>query len=73
MTNTPKIYGWLNSHLSIARYCGRVKINGVGYTVDMTDPDMPLIRAGVRTFAKEQKAKRASENKIQASFQTELI
>ena len=54
MSAPERIYGWRNSQLSVARYYGGCKYQGQHYTVDMTDPDEPLVRADVLT--KEKKA-----------------
>jgi len=55
MKNAPeKIYGWLNSQLSIARHYGGCKFNGADYMIDYADPDQPLVR--VDALRKEKKA-----------------
>jgi hypothetical protein len=38
-----KIYGWLNSHLSIARFSGGCTLNGRSYVIDYNDPEHPLV------------------------------
>ena len=61
MSNAPeKIYGWLNSQLSIARHYGGCKFNGADYVIDYSDPDKPLVRFD--TLTKEKKAAAKSEH-----------
>ena len=57
MTNTPeRIYHWLDSQLSIARFAGSITINGVTYIVAMHEEGQPLVRQDV--LAAEAKAKK---------------
>ena len=56
MTNPPpRIYNWLNSQLSIARFAGSITINGVTYVVAMHEEGQPLVRQDV--LVAEAKAK----------------
>lgn len=41
---TRKLYGWRDSQLSVARHYGGCKYNGASYTIDVNDPDQPLVR-----------------------------
>ena len=62
MTNTPeRIYHWLDSQLSIARFAGSITINGVTYVVAMHEEGWPLVRQDV--LMDEAKAKKESEKK----------
>ena len=56
-----KIYGWLNSQLSIARFYGGMKYQGAYYVIDMDDPDQPLVRQDVVTA--EKKASKQKKKK----------
>ena len=57
MTNHPeRIYHWLNSQLSIARFAGSIRINGVTYVVATHEEGQPLVRQDV--LAAEAKAKK---------------
>lgn len=48
MTNHPeRIYHWLDSQLSIARFAGSITINGVTYIVAMHEEGQPLVRQDV--------------------------
>ena len=48
MTNPPpRIYNWLNSQLSIARFAGSISINGVTYVVAPNEEGQPLVRQDV--------------------------
>lgn len=57
MTNHPeRIYHWLDSQLSIARFGGSISINGATYIVAMHEEGQPLVRQDV--LAAEAKAKK---------------
>ena len=48
MTNHPeRIYNWLDSQLSIARFAGSITINGVTYVVATHEEGQPLVRQDV--------------------------
>ena len=48
MTNPPeRIYHWLDSQLSIARFAGSITINGVTYVVATHEEGQPLVRQDV--------------------------
>ena len=60
MTNPPpRIYNWLDSQLSIARFAGSISINGVTYVVAPNEEGQPLVRQDV--LAAEAKAKKKGE------------
>ena len=62
MTDHPeRIYHWLNSQLSIARFAGSITINGVTYVVATHEEGQPLVRQDV--LAAEAKAKKKGEKK----------
>ena len=62
MTNHPeRIYHWLDSQLSIARFAGSITINGVTYVVATHEEGQPLVRQDM--LAAEAKAKKESEKK----------
>jgi hypothetical protein len=54
-----KIYGWLNTQLSVARYYGGCTYDGHPYRIDMQDPDRPLVRVDVLTA--EAKARKVAD------------
>ena len=57
MTNPPpRIYNWLDSQLSVARFAGSISINGVTYIVATHEEGQPLVRQDV--LAAEAKAKK---------------
>ena len=63
MTDHPeRIYHWLNSQLSIARFAGSISINGVTYVVATHEEGQPLVRQDV-LIAAEAKAKKEGEKK----------
>jgi hypothetical protein len=49
-----KIFGWLDTQLSIARHYGGMKFRGASYVIDFADPDQPLVRQDI--FQAEKKA-----------------
>jgi hypothetical protein len=55
----PKIYNWLNSQMSIARYYGGLKYMGHHYYVAPDEEGAPLVRADV--FEAEAKAKKLAD------------
>ena len=60
MTDTPeRIYRWLDSQLSIARFAGSIAINGVTYIVATHEEGQPLVRQDV--LMAEAKAKKKGE------------
>ena len=63
----PKIYHWLNTPLSIARFAGGCTIEGKEYWIDPDDPDdpdHPLVRVDV--LAKERAEKRKAAKAAKA-------
>lgn len=73
-----RIYGWLNSQLSIARYYGGCTFQGHSYVIDPIRPDPPLVRLDVlqreQKAAKEsEKAKRKADKLAATAAQGELI
>ena len=57
MTENPeRIYGWLDTQLSIARFYGGINFNGHKYVIDMEDPLQPLVRQ--ETISKKKKIKK---------------
>ena len=65
MTNPPpRIYHWLSSQLSIARFAGSIRINGVTYIVATHEEGQPLVRQDVLAAeAKDKKERRSEEMK----------
>lgn len=60
---TPKrIYGWLNSQLSIARFYGGIKYNGAEYVIAHDEKGQPLVRVDVK-FARKPKTAREKAHK----------
>ena len=64
-TPPERIYGWLDSHLSIARFYGGITYEGHSYTVDLKDPERPLVRTDV--LEAERRAQRAIEKRQEAA------
>lgn len=54
-----KMYGWMDSQLSIARFYGGITFNGHFYVIDMQDPDKPLVRQDI--FEAEKKAAKSAK------------
>ena len=62
MHNTPaRIYHWLDSQLSIARFSGSITINGTVYIVAMHEDGQPLVRKDV--LEAEAKTKKEGKKK----------
>ena len=62
MTNHPeRIYHWIDTQLSIARFAGSITINGVTYIVAPNEEGQPLVRQDV--LVAEAKAKKKGEKK----------
>ena len=60
-TPPPRIYNWLDSQLSIARFAGSITINGVTYIVATHEEGHPLVRQDV--LVAEAKAKKEGVKK----------
>ena len=53
-----RIYGWMDSQLSIARHYGGIKYQGIFYCIAENEEGKPLVRKDVlKREAKERKAK----------------
>jgi hypothetical protein len=69
--NAPeKIYGWMDSQLSIARFYGGIFIYGHNYLIDMIDPEHPLVR---QDLIKKKLKKVHKSKKDNSNIQRELI
>ena len=69
--NAPeKIYGWMDSQLSIARFYGGIYIYGHHYLIDMIDPEHPLVR---QDLIKKKLKKVQKSEKDNSNIQQELI
>ena len=56
MTEAPeKIYGWMDSQLSLARHYGGCTFHGHSYKVDYNDIDQPLVREDIMQKEKTEK------------------
>ena len=60
-TRPPRIYNWLDSQLSVARFAESISINGVTYIVAPNEEGQPLVRQDV--LMAEAKAKKKGEKK----------
>jgi hypothetical protein len=59
-----KIYGWLDTQMSIARHYGGLSYLNHSYVIDFNDPDQPLVRQDI--LEAEKKAKKALKPKTKA-------
>ena len=57
-----RIYNWLNTQLSIARFYGGCTYNGASYAIAWNEEEQPLVRTDV--LAKEQKAARKKAKEV---------
>lgn len=59
MHNTPeRIYHWLDSQLSIARFAGSITINGTVYIVATHEEGQPLVRQDVLAAEAKKEGKK---------------
>jgi hypothetical protein len=57
--NAPdKIYGWLDTQLSIALFYGGITFQGHSYVIDMADPEQPLVRQDLLKASAQKKPKK---------------
>lgn len=69
-----RIYGWMDSQLSIARFYGGCTWQGHTYDIDMADPQHPLVRADVLVReAKERKQAQADADRANKQRQQSLL
>ena len=61
----PRIYGWQDSQMSIARHYGGLTYQGHNYVIAFAEEGQPLVRADVLTA--EAKARKAEEKKQRAA------
>ena len=57
-----RIYNWLHTQLSIARFYGGCDYNGASYAIAWNEEGQPLVRTDV--LAKEQKASRKKAKEV---------
>jgi len=56
MNDAPeKIYGWMDTQLSVARHYGGCTYQGHAYKVDYNDIDQPLVRSDILLQEKTEK------------------
>lgn len=68
MTNTPeRIYGWLDTQLSIARHYGGLTYNGKLYVIAPDEEGEPLVRIDVKMAEKKAKRDDATKEKQAAA------
>ena len=69
-----RIYNWLDSQLSIARFYGGIKFNGCHYRIAVCEPGQPLVRKDVlEREAKARKAEDKADKAQAAKLQESLI
>ena len=59
-----RIYNWLDSQLSIARFYGGIHFRGASYVIAFNEPGQPLVRKDV--LAREAKARKAEDRAVKA-------
>ena len=57
-TQPERIYNWLDSQLSIARFAGSITINGTTYIVAMHEEGQPLVRQDVLVAEAKKKGEK---------------
>ena len=74
MTAPERIYGWMESQLSLARHYGGCKYQGADYMIAYHEDGQPLVRADViKREAKEAGEKAKAEKKAAKEKQGELL
>lgn len=69
-----RIYYWLDSQLSIARFYGGIHFRGARYVIAFNEPGQPLVRKDVLAReAKERKAEDRAEKARNDKLQERLI
>ena len=69
-----RIYGWLESQLSIARHYGGIRYNEYHYLIAYNEEGQPLVREDVlKREAKERKEKQKQERKEAIAKQQTMI
>jgi len=67
-----RIYGWLDSQLSIARFYGGIRVQGRLYVIDNEHPEKPLVRTDVLDAERLQRIRetraRSSEEAARAAM-----
>ena len=59
-----RIYYWLDSQLSIARFYGGIHFRGARYVIALNEPGQPLVRRDV--LAREAKERKAEDKAAKA-------
>jgi hypothetical protein len=65
-----KIYGWLDSQLSVARFYGGITFQGYSYVIDMNDSKQPLVR---KDILESEKPKKRKVKKLTLEDQMDLL
>lgn len=69
-----RIYHWLDSQLSIARFYGGIHFRGARYVIAFNEPGRPLVRKDVLAReAKERKAANKADKARNDKLQERLI
>lgn len=61
-----KIYGWMDSHLSIALHYDGCIYKGYCYVIDRKDPQTPLVRLDVMINIEKNRQSEAKEKRAEA-------
>ena len=61
MTTPERIYNWLDSQLSIARFYGGIQYNGTRYVIAPNEEGQPLVRWDVLKSEAKARAKKAKQ------------
>jgi hypothetical protein len=78
MSPPARIYGWLNSQLSVARHYGGMKYQGQCYVIEYSATGQPLVRidvlaAEVKATAAADKLERAEKRQAAAVAQGVML
>lgn len=72
-TAPERIYRWLDTQLSVARYYGGCTYQGHRYIIAFNEPDQPLVRADVLAREAKERKDKAKQNKAAAQAAQEQL
>lgn len=72
-TAPERIYRWLDTQLSVARYYGGCTYQGRRYSIAFNEPDQPLVRADVLAREAKERKDKAKQNKAAAQAAQEQL
>lgn len=69
-----RIYGWLNTQMSIARFYGGLTYKGHTYVIAVNEPDQPLVRKDlIKKQSRKTKTITSEQKSLESSNGTENL